>query len=142
MTRHGAALPWPRQHRAAAPPARPARGFLRCAVAKPPRRAMARQREAGPQRGGDVLEAFAGARRAVTRSTPPSLAQLAPLFRRSPRSANAAPAKAMPRRPAAPIHAAAPRGEDWRAKAIRAAWATWDWHTLKAFGQVDQVPEP
>ena len=34
------------------------------------------------------------------------------------------------------------RPKDWRKTAIRAAWAVYDWHTLKACGVIDKVPEP
>ena len=65
-------------------------------------------------------------------------------FRRSRRNRsleNEAPAKAVRPIPTAPpdvpMHPA-----DWRQKSIRAAWAVLDWHTLKAFGEIEQVPEP
>jgi len=158
LTRHGTALPWQRRLKAEAPPAAPVRRFARVVMAKP-RRAIRRQRDAGRtgQRGGGALRrAFAGARQATARqktapplavtggrqrAATPSLAMIAPLLRRTPRSANVGPGKAVPQRPPPPPFTPA-RREDWRAKAIRAAWAVLDWHTLKAFGQIDQIPEP
>lgn len=66
-----------------------------------------------------------------------------PLFRRRRRRkhlGNEAPAKA--RRRAVMAYIAGPaRPDDQRRLAIRAAWAVYDWHTLKAFGEIDAIPE-
>jgi hypothetical protein len=61
--------------------------------------------------------------------------------RRKKHRENEAPAKAW-RRSAMAYLAAPARPEDQRRKAIRAAWAVFDWHTLKAFGEIDAIPEP
>lgn len=60
--------------------------------------------------------------------------------RRKP-ALNEPPAKMRRRVPGPPLEAP-PRPKDWRKVAIRAAWAVLDWHTLKACGEIDKVPEP
>lgn len=74
------------------------------------------------------------------RRSPP----LAPAFhrrRRKKRVENIGPSK--PRRGRRLVHfGRCENPEEQRRRAIRVAWAMRDWWTLKAFGEIDEIPEP
>lgn len=62
--------------------------------------------------------------------------------RRKKRDENQPPRRFVPRWQRGGRIQTAKRPEDWRTISIRAAWAVHDWHTLKALGEIDEVPEP
>jgi hypothetical protein len=85
----------------------------------------------------------------VTRATRPTTdtrqPRPMPVFSRRKRrkkkqAVNVGPGKQLIRR--TPEAGTPERPEDWRAKAIRAAWAIRDYTALKALGEIDEIPEP